>query len=235
MSNENLLASNGWRTGPLYTVPEAARLAHVSSSTVRRWLYGYETPTSHMAPVFEEPKEQPRDSNIEVSFLQLAEIYVAGQFRKRSISLQRVRRAHEYARRAWEPNYPFARLKFASDGPRILAEFEAAEPGGKFVVLNPESGQLTLPGHVVTAIETFDFDERELVSRWFPVARTVPIVIDPKFSAGLPTIPDRRVTVGAIHKRWKDGGQLIDFIASDLQLQPAIVEQVLRYADRVAA
>lgn len=226
---------NGWRTGPLYTAPEAARLAHVSTATVRRWLYGYDTPARHMEPVFREPDAQTRRGAVEVSFVQLAEIYVASQFRKRRISLQRVRSAHDFARSVWSLDYPFAHLKLGSDGPRVLAQYEEQEPGKpRFVVLGG-SGQLVLPGHVVDAIETFEFDEHELVARWFPVGRTVPIVIDPRFSAGLPTIPERRVTIGAIHKRWRDGNQDIKFIASDLKLDIGTVEKALRYAEQVAA
>ena len=99
-------------------------------------------------------------------------------------------------------------------------------------MLDP-SRQLTLPGIVLETIHQVDFEE-ELASRWFPVGRHVPIVIDPRFSGGLPTIPERRVTVATIRRRWL-AGQAIDFIADDLVLEPPLVENVLRYAEKVAA
>ena len=58
----NDIDSNGherWRTGVLYTVPEAARLAGVSPITVRRWLYGYQTTASQMR-LFLDPVTDPK-------------------------------------------------------------------------------------------------------------------------------------------------------------------------------
>ena len=88
---------NGWRTGPLYTLSEAARLARVSTATVKRWLFGYQTPSREMPPVFGEVDEVIRGQAL-ISFLQLIEIVVASRFRRRRVPLERVRRAHEFAK-----------------------------------------------------------------------------------------------------------------------------------------
>ena len=80
--------SDGWRTNPLYTVPEAAHMAHVSSNTVRNWLYG----TERHEPLFRVPPAPM------VSFLQLVEIVIAANFRKaENVSFDRVRRAYANA------------------------------------------------------------------------------------------------------------------------------------------
>ena len=69
---------DGWRTQPMYTFSEAAQLAHVSTSTVRNWLRGYSGPERDIQPIF-----TTHDRNVAmVSFLNLIEIVVAGQFRK---------------------------------------------------------------------------------------------------------------------------------------------------------
>jgi uncharacterized protein (DUF433 family) len=73
-----------------------------------------------------------------------------------------------------------------------------------------------------------------LAARWYPVGKGVPIVIDPRFSAGLPTIAGRGVTVSTIYKRWK-ADQTIKFIADDLQIETAVIERALQYADKIAA
>ena len=72
-----------------------------------------------------------------------------------------------------------------------------------------------------------------MAARWFPVGRDVPIVIDPRYGAGKPTIPDRRLTVETIYRQWK-AGQTIKFIASDFKLHPSLVETTLQYAESYA-
>jgi len=183
-----------------------------------------------MRPVFGR-RDKTVQRVVEVSFLQLAEIVIVSRFRSGKVTLRRIRNAHQYARDTWYLDYPFARLSLQTDGVRVLSEFEREEPGVTLLALD-ESGQLTLPGYVAVAIETFDF-EQDLAARWFPLGKTVPIVIDPQYCAGVPTIPKRRLTIHAIRKRWT-AGYSIDFIADDLVLDAELVEDALRYSQKVA-
>ena len=222
---------NGWRTGPMYTYGEAARFAGVAPATVRRWIYGYDSQTGQMRPVFGS-RERSREPGPAVSFLQLAEIVVVSRFRSRRVSLERLRRAHEFAWDRFKLDYPFASLRLKTDGVHVLHQFEESNPGASLLALDL-SGQLTLPGGVVQVMESFDF-EGDLASRWFPAGKEVPIVIDPRYGAGRPTIPKRRLTVETLRKRWL-AGQTFQFIAKDLDLEPTIVEDALRYAEKYAA
>ena len=220
-----------WRADPLYTIPEAARLAHVSTPTVRRWLFGYETTAHQMRPVFGEQTEETKGTAL-VSFLQLVEIVVASGFRRRNVKLERIRRAHGFAKNEWTTDYPFASLNLETLGGHVLRRFEESEPGASLRALDlPE--QWTLPGLVLKTIQNFDY-EVKLAARWFPVGKDVPIVIDPRWSAGMPTIPDRRVTIETIHKRFT-AGYSIQFIADDLRVDQAHIEEAVRYAGKVAA
>ena len=70
---------NGWRTDSMYSFAEAARLASVSVTTVKNWLFGYTVNGREVPPLF-------LSSNSEmVSFLQMIEIMVAGQFRNKAL------------------------------------------------------------------------------------------------------------------------------------------------------
>ncbi len=82
---------------------------------------------------------------------------------------------------------------------------------------------------------TLEIDyERNLAARWYPVGKTVPIVVDPLYSSGLPTIIGRGVTIQTIYKRWK-ADQPISFCAGDLELETSLVERALQHADKIAA
>ncbi len=100
-------ALDDWRTMPVYSITQAARLAGVAPVTVKRWLYGQDIEGARMRPVF-GGGGRLKESAVEVSFLQLLEIVVASRFRRKGVTLERLRRAHEYARKQLHAQYPFS-------------------------------------------------------------------------------------------------------------------------------
>lgn len=220
--------TEGWRINPAYTFTQAARLAGTSSQTVKRWLFGYDQPGHRMMPVFGREER----SMAFVSFLQLAEIVVVAAFREKRITLERMRRAHRFASEHLGLEYPFASLKMKTDGQRVLIDFMEQEPGPSLLAIS-DSGQLTLLGAVAEVVSEFDFDPT-WAARWFPVGDKAPIVVDPRMGAAKPTVRDRGVTVEAIYRRWK-AGQSYQVIGREYKLPPTVVEEVLRFADKVAA
>ena len=231
MNDDAGTAQNGWRTEAMYTFSEAARLAHVSTTTVGNWLRGYTVKSRGIAGR-DVPPLFTSSNGAMVSFLQMIEIVVAARFRqvRRGVSFQTVRDAYENARSEWGLEYPFAHLKLEAMGGHIvsLMRGEASRPS----LDSPQ--QWTLPGLIQETVDQLEYAEDELASRWFPVGRTIPIVIDPRLSAGLPVIDGRGVTVQAIRKRFK-AGLRIEFIAEDFDMDRNLVETALQYWEQVAA
>lgn len=219
--------NDSWRTDPLYTIAETAHLAHVSSMTIRRWLYGYQTDTQEVPPLLGERKKTPL-----VSFLQFAEILIASSWRRNNVPIPRIRLAHDFAKKEFGVEYPFASLDLEPLGGHILHRFDEETPGASLATLDTRLQQWTLPGFVIDRIHQFDY-EQKLAARWYPVGKGTPIVVDPRISAGLPTILNRRVTIQTIYKRFKEAKYSIPFIASDLKLPRNIVEEAVRLADEV--
>jgi uncharacterized protein (DUF433 family) len=73
-----------------------------------------------------------------------------------------------------------------------------------------------------------------LSERWFPAGRDVPVVVDPRFAGGQPTIWKRGVTVDTIARRFREGREKVASIARDLELRPRDVEEAIRFA-KIAA
>ena len=219
------------RREPRYTIAEAARLAGTSPQLVRAWLRGRTTPPGGRGfrPVV--PHEGPL-----LSFLDLAEIVVVRGFREgrdgvARISLQRLRVAHEFARKALGIEHPFASRRLFYEGGHIMHEFEGANPGpGRLSV--DLGGQFALPYSVQALGEQFDFDTTldRLALRWFPAGRAVQVVVDPAVAVGRPTIAGRNLRVDFIAGRFKRAGESIDWIAEDLELDREVVEAALRIA-----
>jgi len=168
-----------------------------------------------------------------VSFLQLVEIVVAGRLRKAEhASFQIVYQAYRNAKQEYPYEYPFAHLRLRAIGGHIVHFIHSQRRRGSYQSLDLP-GQWTLPGLVEEVMEQIHYDDEELADQWSPMGKHVPIIIDPRFSSGAPTIVGRGVTVQAIHSRFK-AGLLIDFIATDLVLDRTVVERALQYAEQVA-
>lgn len=218
-------SKNGWRTQPMYSFAEVAHLAHVSTSTVRNWLLGYVTKRGEVSPLFTGDFDEEKAC----SFLQLIEIVVAAKFRKAEhVSFQAVRDAYDNARTIYGLEYPFARMNLKGIGGHIVHIIRI--PGISLQALDrPE--QYTLPNLVQETIEQLDY-EHDLATRWYPVGKDIPIVVDPRISAGLPVIKGRGITVNAIYKRFK-ADQKIEFIEKDFDLKHGEVEEAIRYREKV--
>ena len=220
--------NDSWRISPIYTFSEAARLAKTTPGTIKRWIFGTET----SIPVFEPTHLDERDQAV-VSFVQLVEAVVASNFRRKgNVSLEVVRQAYHNARNHLGIEYPFASLKLEPLAGHIILrlrqdKLEKGLPAIDSLGLN------TIPGLTIEVLDDLEY-ETELATRWWPVGKQRPIVIDPRFSAGLPTIPQRRVTIQNIRKRWL-AGQSIQFISKDLDLEDTTVEDALRYSEQIAA
>jgi uncharacterized protein (DUF433 family) len=216
--------TESWQTSVAYSIPQAAKIAGTHPINVRRWLYGSHYTHTQMKPVFGEREEIPR-----LSFIDLAEIIVVTRFRQKGVKLNTLRDAYEFSKKLLSIEYPFAHMNLKTDGANVLATFEEDHPKASLMAMN-KHGQLTLPQEVINALELFDY-EREFAARWFPVGRDVPIVVDPRYSAGQPSIPYRRLPITILYYRWK-GGEPMGYIASDYSLPKNVVEEALRYAEK---
>lgn len=219
-----------WRTQPMYSFEEAARLASVSTTTVKNWFLGYTTRDAReVPPLFPDGVGQ----GSMISFLQLIETVVAVQFRNAdTVRYRDVHAAYRNAREIFGVEYPFAHLNLEALGGHIIARMEGEDTGKSLQALDSHE-QWSLPGLIIEIIHQIEY-EGGLAAKWFPVGKERPIIIDPRVSSGIPTIIGRGVTVQTIRKRWK-AGHKINFIAEDLALEADVVETVLQYGDRVAA
>lgn len=217
---------NGWRTQPMYSFREVARLSGLSVSTVRNWLFGYTVEERQVSPLIKAPPDVTY-----CSFITLIEVMVAARFRKAEhTKYEVVKHTYENAKKLFLLEHPFAdsRLRLKAIGGHIVHMIR--EKGSLQAIDTPE--QYTLPDLVEEIMEQLEF-ELELASKWYPVGKKIPIVVDPYISSGVPIIEGRGITIENILKRFYAGRQPRDFIASDLELPVDVIEEVLRFAPKV--
>ena len=160
--------SDSWRTSPIYTVPEAARLAKTSPGTIKRWVLGTET----SEPIFDSERTFASDL-ASVSFLQLVEIVVASYFRRKGrVSLDVVRQAYENAKNRLDVEYPFASLRLEPLAGHIILRLKQVKQGQGLPAIDMP-GLYTIPRLRIDVLDDIEYDA-ELAIRWWPVGKTVP-------------------------------------------------------------
>jgi uncharacterized protein (DUF433 family) len=214
-----------FRLGKAYTVSQAAGLAGVSTATARRWL-----------SVVGGRDDELRAPLLMLSFLELIELVVVARFRAppSSVKLERIARAHVFARQEFGLHYPFASLNLRKLGGHVLHKFDevtGARPS-EWMALDM-AGQYTLPGLVQFELENNVVYPDEFAGIWYPHGRQVPILIDPYIAGGRPTIEGRGITVETLRRRFF-AGESTNALALDYEIPRETVERAVQVAATAA-
>lgn len=88
----------------LYALPEAARLARVPRRTLENWVKGYRYRVGDGIISAKAVIHPARDGSL--SFVDLMEALTLAGYRRQGVSMQRVRKALDYAARALDRTVP---------------------------------------------------------------------------------------------------------------------------------
>lgn len=222
----------GWQNRrlylPAYGVSEAARLTNTTARTITRWFKGYEAPGHRMRPVL------PSDGSTLLSYLQLVELAFVATFRRLGIQLDALRRAREYSVKTLSSEYPFAQLRFTTDGVHVfhtLAEYEENGFEDDRLIATDAGGQLVWGPAVADRINQFDYEDG-LALRWHPRGRGGLILIDPRIAFGAPVNTGTGVPTWVLKDRVEAGEDLSE-IEEDFALSPDQLKQALAFEDVV--
>ena len=217
------------RLGKRYTVRDAAKISGVNTRTLRRWLVGEYGSNRSSGPVFRAETSES-ETPLSLSFIELIEVVIAAEFRRRRIKIERIRSGRDFMRREWGFEYPFAHVELDSVGGEILHHFDEQDPEAPALAVSTDGMQWTLPGLVSLRVQEFvHLQDDGFAIRWYPRGRKVPIMVDPRFAAGRPAVANRGVTVDIIKRRSQGTGQSVEDIAHDLHVtELAVVTTHLR-------
>ena len=164
-----------------------------------------------------------------LSFTNLVELHLLGSLRrKQRTTLPAVRSAIDYLAREYDDDHPLVRRGFVADGVEVLARHFGRPLN--FSATAHEGIRKAIASHS----ERVEYDESEVASRVYPFTRGVGrkgpklIVIDPAVGFGRPVIAGSGVHTGVIASRVK-AGELMADLADDYRLQPAQIEEAVRY------
>ena len=180
----------------IYTLAEVSSLTEVHPSTVRTWFKG-RSDGMGLGSVFQSDY-QSVDCDFAVSFLDLIDVLVAGQFRIRyNVPMRIVRRAHNLLQNELSTKHPFCHNDLFTDGKRIF--ISAANQLGEEKLRDVVSHQQFFL-HIKEKLEHVDYSEvTKLANRW-RIAKGV--TVDPSISMGKPTIENTGVTTYVIANQY---------------------------------
>lgn len=210
-----------WRsrlTTPAYRVGEAASYVRTSPQTVASWHR-----RSHGARSAVVSDKEKREG---LSFLQLIEVAVVAEMRRVGVKLGEIARAREYFIMTTGLIYPFAQLKFKTDGADVLRDDDSpiSDVAVEKMISANRNGQYIWTGVLSVRLKEFNYDEAGSVRTWHVAGYEKPVVIDPRVAFGAPQV--KGVRTRAIKAKWV-GGLEVDEIADDYAILAVDVVEAL--------
>lgn len=221
----------------IYSVPEAARLTQIHPNRIRRWMKGYtfrqrDGREGHSGPVWQHDLAT-MDGTLALSFKDLIEVRFIDAFLQHGVSWKHIREAAEYAAELLEASHPFQTKTFKTDGKKILAEL--VHESGDTSLLELVEGQYALEDIVGPYLyEGLEFADSEDVDRWYPLADSHRVVIDPELSFGQPVILPEAVPTSVLAQAVETEDSM-DRVARWFMVDRAAVEDAVRFEHQLAA
>lgn len=221
----------------LYTLDEAAFILCLPPSTLKTWTFGsrWREPSGRVRkyePLIVPPTREEGD-RLMLSFTNLVEAHVLyGMRRVHKITMTRVRRAMVELRRDFESQHPLAEIDLYTEGTNVITHY------GSYV--NMSAGKQTEMTEVIGIyIKRIERDE-SAITRFYPFSGEPVIAgpgtteqpkvvsVDPFVSFGRPVVAGTNVRTEILAERWL-GGDTIETLANDYEMDESIVEAALKY------
>lgn len=217
----------------LYTVPQAARLLRVPSATLQWWLEGGPRGDHKYLPVL---RPEPTGSRM----LTWGEFVEAGYLREyrrtHRVPLPHLRKFIDLLRERQGVPYPLAHFQpFVGEGRKLVmqAQLDAGLPA-EYWLFVPVSNQIVLLPAADAFLEkvTFSEDDDQWAVRLHPDGKSSPVVFDPDYSFGEPTV--RGIRTDALAEL-VEAGEPMDGVAEEYGLKLSDLKAALSYEFASAA
>ncbi len=225
----------------LYTLPEASRLTGAKVYSIRRWLFGYththRDPTTGLVEARVSPplwRSQLAGLGEQViGFHDLLEVRFVRAFVDAGVDLRIVRAAASTAREILEQDYPFSTKRFMTDGKTI---FYRAVGEGTAELLDLKRRQFAFDAIIKPSLYTgIEFRSDGSAQRWFPMANSKTIVIDPDIAFGKPILRDYGIPTAVLYEAFRAERKNRARVARLYEIPPGALEAAIRFEQRLAA
>lgn len=214
---------------PVYGVTEAAGYLGLRSDRVRAWLDGYDRAGVTYPPVV---RHGHSGSDI-VTWGEFVELGYLREYRRKGVSLQKLRPVIDALRHQFETPYPLATARPFVMGKELVLELQEQYDLPAAIAIVVRSGQtVALTPEARRFFQKVEFDataSEGIALRLRPAGLTSPVVIDPLVRFGRPS-----VSSVAIERLWElhDAGESIEEIANGYDLTTESVRAAIAYEEQ---
>lgn len=213
---------------PVYGVVEAAGYLGLRSDRVRAWLDGYDRAGIVYAPVV---RDIHTGSDV-VTWGEFVELGYLREYRRKGVSLQKLRPVIEALRREFATPYPLATARPFVMEKELVLELQEQNGLPSAIAIVIRSGQtVALTPEARRFFQKVEFDAAGSGSarRLFPAGPASPVVIDPLVRFGRPNISGI-----ATERMWElhDAGETVYEIADGYDLAPESVRAAIAYEEQ---
>lgn len=209
-----------------YSIPEAARLAGMTSTRLRRWLYGYSYDGGERSqPALWEPQYDPETDGQLVGFRDLIEARIVERLRRAGFGLPTIRSCINAARDIIGDAHPFSTTAFKTDGRKLFLDLTDAVEDG--LMYDLRSRQRVFRDVVLPSLAGIDFGS-DVAARWWLVPGSRTIVADPERSFGQPIVAETGLLTSRVVQEVKAEGSP-ERVAKLYQLPVRAIRDALRF------
>ncbi len=221
-------SADPWNRG-VYLVPDAARILRLPVAVLRSWVCGRMDDDRRHFPAGEFATNGT-GADRHFGFHSLIELFTIAQLRARKIPMATVRQARAELMERFQTAHPFALEGLMTSGKTLLNAL------GDDILLELGTRGQTAFGKVLEPFcAGLDFDQASaLASRYFPLGRQHPVVVDPRHAFGRPVIDGTNLTTEAVMSLL-NGGEAVENIAESFRVAPPAVLAAKAFEQQKAA
>lgn len=212
-----------------YSFAEAAKLIGLRQGRVREWFRG--RPTSFKrTPVFQGDFE-PVDGDYALSFLDLVDVYVAGQLREHGVSLQTLRRVYSRLQKDLDTAHPFCRKELLSDGRVVFTR--GLDTAGQEELMEVLTRQKVFPKIILPFLKRIDYDAATILAKRWHIADR--IVVDPAICFGKPVVEAVGIPTAILAAAYHANDDDAELVGEWYNVHPDHVLAAAAFEDHMAA
>ncbi len=226
----------------MYTPAAVGKLVGLHRDRVRRWLLGYEysytvqgtrrKKTQRQGPVV---RRRGTEGTRHASFFDLIDLVFVKRFLDHGLSLQKLRASLAEASDLLGAKH-FARETFFTDGKRLFLQVQNAATGADSLMQLLSGGQWGIAPVIKQVARQIDFSpESGYATRWYPLGKSKPIVLDPSIAFGAPSLREKAVKTATVYDIYHGENRNVDKVAEWMNLSKKEVAVSVEFEESLRA
>jgi uncharacterized protein (DUF433 family) len=213
----------------VYKYREAARLTGLKRERIREW-FRLRNSDANRLPIFLSDYEPVEGSRV-ISFLDLVDVFVAGQLREHGVSLQTLRRVYNHLQKVLDTRHPFCRNELLSDGKIVFTR--GMDSKGQEELTEVLTRQKVFPSIILPFLKKIDYGAASRLAERWHISRMV--VIDPRICFGKPIIEDYSIPTAILADAYRANGEDAERVADWYNINAAHVLAAVEFENSRAA